>query len=514
MKKLYVNGTVITMDDQPVCDSLLEEEGIILAVGNRDELQNAAKHDCEIIDLHGRTVLPAFIDAHGHLSSYASSFLQASLAHADSFQAMMDTLTAFCSEHGLSDGQWLIASGYDHNRMAERMHPTKAMLDQAFPKINVVLQHQSGHFGVMNSAALSALSLIGQDTDGYLEEKAWVEAIKDIPLPSVQQLLKTYQTAFWHYAGYGITTVQEGMMVRQMVPMIRLLLDRDAFALDVVAYPDIHDADFIYCTFPKAADQYDRHFRLGGYKIILDGSPQGRTAWMRTPYRGNTNEFGVSSLSDEEVEQALRKAIRDGRQLLAHCNGDRAIAQLLNAAKNIGDAQAVRKIKPVIVHAQFLSTDQLDDVKTYGFIPSFFVAHTYYWGDIHIENLGPERAQAMSMARSAQKKGILFTFHQDAPVIEPNMFETVWCATVRKTKNGAVLGPNEQISVKDALKAVTVHAAAQYGEEHVKGTLSKGKQANFIVVDQNPLTCSSDELRKIQVLQTYQAGVCIFDREA
>lgn len=514
MKTIYTNGQILTLENSLITDSLAEENGIIIGTGSFEQLtKNLTSEKYQVIDLKGKTMMPSFIDAHSHLSSYASTFLQASLADAKNFQDILNSLNDFRISQQLGDGDWLIANSYDHNRLTEKQHPTKQMLDEAFPTLNIVLQHQSGHFGVMNSKAIKALGFEGKDSNGYLEENTWINAVKSLPLSSPTQLLKAYQMAFEHYASYGITTVQEGLMVKPMVQMYQMLLSQKALSLDVVGYPEINDADTFYKTFKQADNQYYLNFKLGGYKIILDGSPQGRTAWMRTPYIGSSDEYGVSSMTDEQVQQALAKAVRNGKQLLSHCNGDRAAQQLLQAAKSIGDVKAVRRIKPVIIHAQLLALDQLDEVKEYGFIPSFFVAHVYHWGDTHIKNFGLKRAEQISPANSAGKKGILYTFHQDTPVIQPDMLETIWCAVNRETKSGVVLGSEERISVEEALKAVTINAAIQYGEEKTKGTLTAGKLADFIILDQNPLTVPTEKLRSIKVLETYKNGFCIYHNE-
>ena len=509
MKTLFYNAKVITMDTDKQAQALLVDDDKIAAVGLNEELLNQP-YD-QKIDLEGKTILPGFIDAHSHLSSYAGTFTQANLEGAKSYSDIKDTLLSFAKDSELTSGQWLIANSYDHNRLAEKKHPTKEFLDQIFPDNPVILQHQSGHFGVFNSVALEKLNLQGTDQDGYEEENAYIEAIKKVPLSEANTLLRSYKKAFEAYASYGITTVQEGMMVSAMVPMYQLLLHNDSFMLDVVGYPQINDADRFYNSFPDH-ETYNKHFRLGGYKIILDGSPQGRTAWMRAPYL-NSNNYGVSSLKDEEVEAALNKALHDHRQLLSHCNGDRAAQQLLRMAKKVDQEGKLKELRPVIIHGQLLGVDQLPEVKHLGFIPSFFIAHVYHWGDIHIENFGLARASQISPANSTLKENILLTFHQDSPVIKPDMLETLWCATNRLTKNGILLGKEEIIPIKEALKAITINAAYQYGEEDTKGSLVKGKNADLVILDQDPLEIDQKNLRDIKVLQTYKDGKLIYQHE-
>ena len=166
-----------------------------------------------------------------------------------------------------------------------------------------------------------------------------------------------------------------------------------------------------------------------------------------------------------------------------------------------------------MVHAQLVQKEQLERMKKLSMMPSFFVAHTYYWGDIHIENFGMERAKNISPAGSAQKMGIPYTFHQDSPVLMPDVFRTIWCAVRRTTRNGVELNQEESVSAYEALKAMTVNAAYQYFEENEKGSIEEGKLADLIVVDKDPLSVSTDELKDILVLETFKEGVSVFRRQ-
>ena len=271
---------------------------------------------------------------------------------------------------------------------------------------------------------------------------------------------------------------------------------------------DIKSKNEIRKAFKEHINKYNKNFKIGGYKIFLDGSPQLRTAWMRTAYLGKENYYGYSAMEDKEVEDAIQIAVNDNMQILAHCNGDRAAKQYKDTIKKVDEKEQVEN--PVMIHAQFLGVDQLKEVKEYRIIPSFFISHIYYWGDTHIKNSGIERTKNISPAKSALKQNILYTFHQDSPVIKPNMFHTIWCAVKRETKNGEILNDDERISVMDAIKAVTINAAKQYGEEDLKGSIKEGKLANLIIVDKNPLRIEKDELREIQILETIKEGETLY----
>ncbi len=212
----------------------------------------------------------------------------------------------------------------------------------------------------------------------------------------------------------------------------------------------------------------------------------------------------------KKLRKTLECAYEEKLQILAHCNGDKAAEQYIKAIKDTN--KNIQEIKPVLIHGQLLGVDQLKEVKEYGIIPSFFIAHIYHWGDVHIKNFGIERANKISPAGSTVKNNIKFTFHQDAPVIEPNMFETIWCAVNRKTKEGIILGKEEKISVIDAIKAVTINSAYQYSEEDIKGSIKEGKLADLIIIDKNPLKIDIDDIRNIKVLETIKEGVTIIKR--
>ena len=192
-------------------------------------------------------------------------------------------------------------------------------------------------------------------------------------------------------------------------------------------------------------------------------------------------------------------------QVLAHCNGDAAAEQFLTAAEKLeGEGVDLAAIRPVLIHGQLLGADQLEAVKRTGVLISFFAAHVYHWGDLHIQNFGMDRAKRITPARSALALGIPFTFHQDTPVLPPDMLETIWCAVNRRTRDRVQM--EEAIGVEDALRAVTVNAAYQYFEENSKGTIAPGKRADFAVLDKNPLEVPTEELRELRVLETIRGG--------
>lgn len=525
IKKLYRNGTIITMEESLYAKAILTCDGIIKKVYYEEDPLSMKEDGIEIIDLHGHTLLPAFIDCHSHFSGYASSLLQVDLTEAVSFSDITQMITRFMKRNHVSPGEWVLCRGYDHNNLKERIHPTLALLDKVAPKNPILLQHQSGHMGVLNSLALKQLDITTETKSpeggvigvkdgkltGYLEENAFVSYSKKVPFGSKEDIFYALKEAQNIYASHGITTAQEGFVVEELAGILEYLMQSNTLTIDLIGYLDIKERDALWNRFSPYIKKYHNHLKIGGYKTFLDGSAQGRTAWMLTPYEGTPEYLGYPILSDKELKQLIQIALKDDMQLLVHCNGDAATNQYINQYRSAKEElNSTNDIRPVMIHAQLLRRDQLEEVKRLSMIPSFFVAHVYYWGDTHIENFGYERASQISPANSALQKGILFTFHQDAPVIEPNMLETIWCAVNRITKKDVLIGEDERISPLEALKAVTIHGAYQYFEEDRKGSLKEGKLADLVVLSRNPLAVPVEEIKDIKVLETIKEGKTIY----
>lgn len=512
MKKIYINGDFITLENDNI-EALATENDKIIKTGSKAEILEVADANTEIIDLKGNTLMPSFIDAHSHIFALAKSLMQISIDGLTSIEEIKNCLDKYKKEN-ITDG-WIIVNGYDNNILKNREHITKQELDEIFPDTPVIIENKSRHNGIANSKALEELNITKTTPDseggrilfdtGLLEENAFIDSLKKIPLPKIEEIMNAFKEAQETYASHGITMAQEGVITNELAKIYKLLADKHEIFLDVVAYMDYRNVDEIKKEYSKFINKYNNNFKIGGIKIFLDGSPQAKTAWLREAYANEPEYYGYRIMKDEDVEEILENSKESNLQILAHCNGDKAAEQYINAIKKVSGLK-----RPVMIHAQLLGLDQLPDVKKYNIIPSFFISHIYYFGDIHIKNLGMKRAEHISPAGSSLKKNILFTFHQDTPVIEPDMFETIWCAVNRTTRDGKVLGEDEKISVLEAIKTVTINAAYQYGEEEIKGSLKAGKNADFIIVDKNPLKVAKDELRNIKILETIKDGKVIW----
>ena len=438
----------------------------------------------ETIDLGGATVLPSFCDAHSHILAYALSLLQADGAACRTAQDFLAAAETFAREQGLGPDELVTVKN-------ARVLPEQGALDAARP---IHVQHASGHAGVFNAAALR---LLGLPADmGIAQEKTYLAATKRVPMPAFEAVGRAFRAAQRAYLAHGMTTAQEGFLSREMFELYEMLLRENALTADVVAYASPAD-------YPEAAARFAGAFRftVGGMKIFLDGSPQQRTAFLREPYIGGGK--GMLEMDEESVLSACRAAVREGTQLLAHCNGDGAAQVFLNALARLSE-QGRRLIRPVLIHAQIIGKDQLMRMKELDVIPSFFPAHVFYWGDIHLKNLGAVRAEHISPARTAAELGIPFTLHQDTPVCPPDPLEAARCAVLRETSSGKRFTA-EAISVREALSALTKNAALQYGFSD-RGRIAAGLRADFVILDGDPFS----DIRNVHVKETWMRGKCVF----
>ena len=536
MDRVFYNGRILTMrfksaveEEQHRPEAVLVRDGVIAALGSLDEIRKAAGPDADFLDLDGKCLMPGFIDPHSHFIMNGQTSMWADLSDCNSFAEIIDVLKDFRKLAG--DPEAVIGFGYDHNFLKEGRHPDKRVLDQVSTEIPVFVIHVSVHFACGNSAVLKLAGIDGntpdpeggrygrlagsREPDGYLEETAMNPVFERFSRTSAdltpEQIAKMQET----YLRFGVTTAQDGATSPEEMAALHRLAQADALKMDVVAYPMMSDhGEETLRRYRTYADGYRNHVKIGGYKLILDGSPQGRSAWMSEPYLGGAPDYcAYPWMTDGQVERFLETALREKRQVLAHCNGDAASEQFITAyEKTVAKSGIKEDLRPVMIHCQMIRNDQLDRMKKLNMIASIFVGHVWYWGDIHLMNFGPVRGNRISPVRDALKRGLHVNFHQDTPVTRPDVMHSVWCAVNRISRRGRVIGEEQKISVYEALRAVTAEGAYEYFEEDSKGTIDVGKRADLVVLERSPLDAPPAEIRNIKVVQTIKDGETVYER--
>lgn len=538
---LYSGGPIITLDPaQPAPEAVLVRDGRILFVGDRQQALRLGPQ-ATAVDLHGNTLAPGFIDGHSHVSGTGLQALSANLLPApdgegNSIPDLQRIMRQFLTQTALPGGYpVLIGFGYDDSQLAERRHPTRQELDAISTDLPVILMHQSGHLGAYNSKALQVAGITAATPDpeggvirreagtqvpnGVMEENAHnLTLAKLMPTLGLDQAMAMLQAGQALYIKHGYTTAQDGNTDAGTLAMLPLAGKAGKLKIDVVAYPNIEVAlANPAMQGPYYGQHYTDHFRIGGVKITLDGSPQGKTAWLSQPYyqvpEGQQADYaGYPIFTDAQATELIGRAWEHGWQVLAHANGDAAIDQFIHAVEAAEQAHPGKTLLPVLIHGQTLRRDQVPQIARLGIFPSLFPMHTYYWGDWHRDSvLGPERAQNISPTRWVLDAGMKFTSHHDAPVVFPDALRVLDATVNRTTRSGQVLGPEQRVTPLEALKALTLWAAEQYGELDSKGSIEAGKRADLVVLSGNPLTIAHAELHSLKVLQTIKDSQVVYD---
>jgi predicted amidohydrolase YtcJ len=536
---IYVGADIVTLDDaNPSAQALAVRGGRLTAVGDRADVLAAQQGpDTQIVDLGGATLLPGFIDPHSHyitslsVANQVNVFAPPAGPGAD-VGAIVAALRGFRDSHPIPPGEMLVAYGYDDTMMPGGRTLGKADLDADFPDTAVLVGHVSMHGAVLNSAAMRKFDITADtvtppggvivrregsnEPDGLVMETAFLPIFAAMPKPTPAQEVEWSKAGQMLYAAAGITTAHEGASHAADIALMQRAAAGGATLIDVVAYPFILDLDDILSANPpEAFGRYVNRLKLGGVKVTLDGSPQGRTAFFTTPYRvegpdGQQNWCGELPFAQATVNGWFKQVYDLGLPLDIHANGDAAIDVALTAHEFAAAGDLGRDRLTVMVHSQFVRRDQLDRYLEYRIIPSFFTEHTYYFGDAHVQLRGKEQADFLSPMRAAIDLGLRPTNHTDFVVTPLDQMFLVWTAVNRVSRSGAVIGADQRITPGEALKAITINAAAQYREADQKGSLQVGKLADLVVLDGNPLTVDPMAIKDIKVVETIKEGSTVY----
>jgi predicted amidohydrolase YtcJ len=567
------------VSDGDAAEAMAVANGKIIAVGSRKGIMSTKGEATKMVNLEGRTLMPGFIDAHSHVVQQALKFSAVNLdpkpiGDVETIADVQRKLRQRINEKKLEPGQWVIGWGYDDTGLTEMRHPNRDDLDAVSTEHPIVLMHISSHLMTANSKALEMAGITTAKPDpeggkiqrqqgsnrpnGVLEEKAMGFMLAALPSPTPARSVEMLQYGLKKYAEAGITTAQEGGAVPGMLKLLESGAKAGMLPIDVVSYPVYATLDDK--TFARVAKSWKSpsRYRMGGIKLVLDGSIQGYTAFLSKPYHVQPVDSGAELASDscasdtglrmvlgdqamegthnaldnpvthepetqhrgypnmtlEEVMKWVRSADEAGVPFLAHTNGDAATDILIDAVRRVRKDRPRPELRSVIIHAQTIREDQLDFAAQQGLIPSFFPIHVQFWGDRHRDIfLGPERAARIDPAHSALERGMKITLHHDAPVAGINILNVVSSAVNRRTTSGKVLGAEQAITPYQAFAAVTKDAAWQYFEEDRKGTLEVGKLADLVILSDNPFSIDPLKISSIQVIETIKEGATVFAQQ-
>jgi predicted amidohydrolase YtcJ len=533
--RIFINGQVLSMDaDNRVFEALSVRDARVEQLGSTAEILALKGSDTIVTDLGGQSLLPGFIDAHGHFPGSGLRLVAADVNSppigtvgtiADIQSRLREKLAA------KKPGKWLLGFGYDDTLLAEKRHPSREELDAVSTAHPVYISHVSGHMGVGNSMALAAMGISADSEDpvggvivrkagsrepaGLLEETAHMPVMEHAMDFSMLEAIEMAQSASAEYAALGVTTAQSGGVDASMAKGLIALVRFNMIAPRLVLLPfyNMLGADLLSGDFDPSAVESER-LLIGPVKIVADGSIQGYTGYLSQPYhvpfKGDAKYRGYPLIPREELVKIVKRYHGAGFQLAIHGNGDASIDDILYAFEQALRDTPSADPRLIIIHAQMAREDQLLKMQELGVTPSFFSAHTYYWGDRHREIfMGPERAARMSPTRSAENIGLRYSVHLDTPVVPMNPLQLLWSTVNRESTGGDVIGPEQRVSPMNALRAMTIDAAWQIFQEDNRGSLEPGKYADIVILSADPLV-DPERVRDLQVVETIVGGVTVF----
>ena len=536
---IYHNGTVITIDDDsPRAEAVAVKDGKVIAVGVKDEVLKSKGDATKLIDLEGRTMLPGFVDAHGHvmgggLQALSTNLLAPPDGEVTNIAALQQTLKVWILENkqAVDEIQLVVGFGYDNAQLTELRHPNRDDLDAVSTEVPICLVHQSGHIIAVNSKALEIGGISaatpnpaggviqrGQDAkepNGVLEETAaFPLLVKLLGRAGPEGSAQFAKAGAELWARFGYTTAQDGRTMPGALATMKDVAEAGEFKIDVVSYPDVLvDRELIK---REVSPAYKNRFRVAGAKLTIDGSPQGFTAWRDRPYYKPVGNYppgytGYAAATPQQVGEAIAWAYENDIQIITHANGEAASDQLIAFIQAAQREYGGESRRSVLIHGQFLREDQVDSLNRLDIMPSLFPMHTFYWGDWHREHtVGPQLADNISPTGWCVRRGMKFSSHHDAPVAFPDSMRVLDATVTRRSRSGDIIGPEQRVDVMTALKAMTIWPAWQHFEEQTKGSIEVGKLADFVILDQNPLDVDPETLDQIKVTETIKEGVTVF----
>ena len=534
---IYYGGEILTMNgDEPnYAEAVAARDGEIVFVGSKTQALEMKGNSTKINELGGKAMLPGFIDSHGHFMFALNMVNQVNVANPPvgscvDIPSTIKVLKEFQKDRNIPEGGWIVGWGYDQDGLAEGHHITKKDLDAHFPNHKMMLIHVSGHGAVLNSKALEWAGVDestetppggiinrlpgGNEPAGLLMETAYISVFENLPQPSEEEMLKLMKPAQMMYASEGYTHAYEGFTHLKDLDFLMKAAEEGAIFLDISTLPAFTEAPE-WMNNPKYVfGEYHNGLKLQGIKFTQDGSPQGKTAWVTTPYLtggpgGEENWRGEPTQPKEDFIKQVQAALDAGLQVFVHANGDAAIDALIEAVDAAGVTAADDR-RTIVIHSQFQRPEHLDTYVQLGMSPSYFTNHCFFWGDVHIENIGREKADFISPIKAAKEKGLVFSNHTDFNVTPLDPFFVMWTAMARESRSGEIIGLDQRVDAYTALQGLTTGPAWQLFEENRKGMIKEGMLADFVILSGNPITAGVDEIRDIEVIETIKKGHTIY----
>ena len=521
---ILVTGKILTMDSYlPVVQAMAIKDDRILAIGDLEEVLPFAGASTERIDARGHVVTPGFIDAHSHpLFAEEAIGINVNLPTIDEVKKALAWKAS-----QTPPGHWVRGVMYDDTKFSDERPLNLNDIDQVVKDHPVYVAHRGGHTGVVNSKALEIAS-ITMETPDPIGGKFYRENGEFTGKVAEHAVDVFFKVGTWPIMDRSVRQEAARISSQNMAAAgLTSTTDASGNRNDLLAYQDARRNDELYfrvAFMPSGGSQVyrglkeagigsgygDDMIRIGAVKFSADGSASERTMSMSTSYQGKPDDFGILTMTQDEIYSAVDDAVAHDFRVGIHANGDVAINMVLNAYEKV--LKDYKGINPRhrIEHCSLVNEELLGRIKAAGVIPTPFYTYAYYHGNKWVD-YGYEKMQSMFAHRSFLDAGIPVAPASD---FTPGPFEpmmAIQSMVTRKDVRGRVWGPDQRISVSEAMRICTMHGAYASFEENSKGSLVAGKLADFVILEKDPHEVNPDEIIDINILRTVLGGRTTFE---
>ena len=520
------NARIYTVDEsQPRAEAFAVKGSRFVAVGRNEDVRPIAGASTTVIDAGGMTVTPGFIDAHSHPSGAGVDELLQVNVDLRSVRAIQAALRE--RVEATPPGEWVVGFKYDDTKLDEGRPINRRDLDEIAPDHPVEVRHRGGHTAVYNSKAFELAGISAQTPDPrggrfYRESGELTGLVAEHARDPLRRLIPSASTREQRRA--GVALISELMTAAGLTSVHQTGGGTDA----LIAYQDAYDAGelrFRMYLFPSGGSALfrglkqaglstgfgDDRLRIGAVKFVADGSASERTMRMSTPFEGRPDDYGILTMSQEEIDEAVMDAVRHGFQVAIHANGDVTIDMVLKAYERVQRGAPGRDPRNRIEHCSLVNPSLLQRIKDLGVIPTPFYTYVHYHGNKWVE-YGEEKMRSMFAHRWFLDYGIPVAGASDYTPgpYEPMM--AIQSMVTRKDFQGREWGPNQRISVDEALRVCTINGAYASFEESQKGSIEAGKLADFVVLAEDPHEVEPDRIKEIDVVRTFVGGEQVYSK--
>ena len=524
---LLVLGSIATANpDQPTAEAMGIADGRIVAIGTRAELDGLTGEQTQVVDSSDGVIIPGLIEPHMHLWSTGLFYDWEDCSHESnpSFDDVVARLKAAAAKS--KPGDWICGQLFDPSLYPGEPDLTSAILDQVSADVPVAVANASMHFMYVNSAAFAAAGITAETPDppsgrfyrvdgnltGVVGEPSGMLAIAQaMPQKSPEDFGAALRGIMSAAAARGVTSMREAMTGTLMgVKEIGLLHQINQAAMLPTRISTAQSSTVPNATWAAAGITPgfgDDMVKAVAWKVIGDGSNQGRSAYLRESYLGRMGEYGAINYSLDQFKAYIREGHEAGWQVMVHANGDAAADMILTAYEGVLVGAAPHDLRHRIEHVSISHPEHFRRMAAAGVSPSFLIAHVYWWGRALRDNiLGPARAAGLHPVNTALSFGLRPSLHSDYNVSPIHPLRSASIAVLRTMRDGGdVLGPDERITAEQALRTITTDAAWQVHQDDC-GSLEVGGRADYAIASANPWTTSPDAWPDITFSETRIGG--------